>query len=110
MPEFTRTYDVADCVGKTVSDYIRGDDDIGLRFADKTYFYAKVARGGTAELYFNADLGDDEQLDLGLIDQAEWDRRIEAWKEYAKANSEDRAYEEYLKLKARFEPKTEAAS
>lgn len=95
-------------VGKTIAAVIFYDDDYAMRFTDGDYagFRSVAFYGddGASEVSMCDGLLDGALLALGVIDQAELDkRRAASMTDYQKKQRADRR-REYERLKKEFEP------
>lgn len=100
---FERIDDIEDCVGKTIAAVRDTYEAIGLRFTDNTY-YCAAAQGDDDDAYMESRhfvMETKDALNLGIIDQAEFNR--------AEQQAKDEAMAEELKhlnrLKAKYEPR-----
>lgn len=104
----TRINDRAECVGKTIVDYVFDRvQAVGFRFTDGTYYFAKAEAGpfsGDGPEINDTDSdfeGPTEALNLGIIDEAEHARIV------AEKAAEDEKWEraKYEAMRAKFEGK-----
>lgn len=107
---YTRVTKSADLIGKTISGSsgVYGHT-VGLGFTDGTYFYAKAVEGSICDDGPDLDMQYEqpeasEALQMGIIDQAEYDRCL------AKQVEDREKYEraELDRLRAKFERAGEA--
>ncbi len=103
---FTRVR-LEECIGKTIAGVTPTtpySSSLGLRFSDGTYFYVRIDRpygDDDALLDHSHSTFDDgrEPFELGIIDEAERDRLLEA----DQADRERIRRKQYESLKAEFE-------
>jgi hypothetical protein len=103
--ESRRIRDIGACVGKTIADVHTGYTSLGLRFTDGTYWWLQA--GDEADLNESLSMADDDFLNLGLIDNEEYDRRVAVAKGKPAESIERWERQEYERLKAKFEGQTE---
>lgn len=71
--EYTRITSLSECVGKTISyaiESLRAPAHIGLRFTDRTYFYARAELGHlniVVDLDAETPINETVALELGII-------------------------------------------
>jgi hypothetical protein len=98
---FVRVDHPEDCTGKTVVGVISSSDCLGFRFADDTYLFCRAdmdVYGENPGIDAGAMPDDYEALSLGLIDDAEYERR----EAEAAARDVTRERAEYERLRAKF--------
>jgi hypothetical protein len=98
---------IEDCAGRTIAPdgvYYDNDGAIGLRFTDGTWWYAQAQQDWSdgAEIDQKADVSDEAQFLMGLIPEAEFRARAEAYEERMRLVREKHDREEFERLKAKY--------
>lgn len=95
--EFRRIGDIGDCKGKTIEEATDTVSGFGLRFTDRTFYFAEADDEGI----YSREPSLMDALDLGIIDVTEYDRARDEQRQ-AEVEAERQEYE---RLKAKFEAK-----